>query len=96
MESTQRTECLTSGCDNNGTVWRHDRSMELAARCPDCDDVLIGQRAAKEMKDNIESDKEAFRVGFITALKWVMAGQEGIIEQLEEDFDLEIVEVSQN
>lgn len=48
------------------------------------------------VKDNIESDKEAFRVGFITALKWVMAGQEGIVEQLEEDFDLEIVEVSQN
>lgn len=35
-------ECITSGCDNKGTVWRHDEGMNLIARCPGCDDVLIG------------------------------------------------------
>ena len=48
------------------------------------------------VKDHVESDKEAFRVGFITALKWVMAGQQGVIEHLEEEFDLELVEIVQN
>ncbi len=48
------------------------------------------------VKDHVESEKEAFQIGFITALKWVTAGQQGIIEQLEEEFDFELVEIVQN
>lgn len=48
------------------------------------------------VKDSVESEEEAFRIGFIVALKWVTAGQQGIIEHLEEEFDVELVEIQHN
>ncbi len=48
------------------------------------------------VKDSVESEKEAFRIGFIVALKWAAAGQQDIVERLEEEFDFEMVEVPHN
>lgn len=46
-------KCWTDGCDNKGTVYRHCGDKSLVARCPGCDDALIGEtpRPTKEMKD---------------------------------------------
>ncbi len=57
--SKEGPKCITDGCDNKGTVYRHYGEKSLVARCPDCDDVLIGE-TPRETKENKEEDINTF------------------------------------
>ena len=65
-------KCITDGCDNKGTVYRHFGDKSLVARCPDCDDVLIGDSqdklAVAELKRRLR--KTATQEALTEALNW--------------------------
>lgn len=66
-------ECISDGCNNKGTVYRHCGDRSLVARCPACDDDLIRANQGDELIAEIKKKEFRWSVtqGLLTlALNW--------------------------
>lgn len=50
----------------------------------------------ESVKEHIEDEQEAFRVGFMSAFKYLLGGQETLLKRLEDEFEIELREIQLN